>query len=114
MLDTNVHYEVVSFSVGDTKAGTKMGKLQLKNVENETVLNCILWEEALNRMDIKLFRVGNIVRIVSGNYNEKFNNTLINSLELIQEAKMGLDKEEIEDYFSQICGYIEKIKDKKL
>ena len=27
MFSTDIHYEVVSFSVGDTKAGTKMGKL---------------------------------------------------------------------------------------
>ena len=56
MFSTNIDYEVVSFSVGDTKAGTKMGKLQLKNSENETVLNCVLWEETLNRLDVKLFR----------------------------------------------------------
>ena len=87
MFSTELHYEVVTFSVGDTKAGTKMGKLQLKDVENEEILNCILWEEALNRMDSKLFRNGNILRIVSGSFNEKFNNCLVTSLELIKEAK---------------------------
>jgi hypothetical protein len=96
MFSTEIHYEVVTFSVGDTKAGTKMGKLQLKDTENDEVLNCILWEEALNRMDSKLFRNGNILRIVSGSFNEKFNNCLVNSLELIKEAKMGLDKDEQE------------------
>ena len=35
-------YEVVIFSVGDTKAGTKMGKLQLKNTVDNSILNCIL------------------------------------------------------------------------
>ena len=83
-----IHYEVITFSIGDTKAGTKMGKLQLKDIENNEVLNCILWEEALNRMDSKLFRCGNVLRIVSGTFNEKFNNCLVNSLELIKEAKM--------------------------
>ena len=34
MFSTEIHYEVVTFSVGDTKAGTKMGKLQLKDLEN--------------------------------------------------------------------------------
>ena len=46
MLDLSQTYEVVIFSVGDTKAGTKMGKLQLKNINDDTLLNCILWEEA--------------------------------------------------------------------
>ena len=43
MFSTEVQYEVVSFTVGDTKAGTKMGKLQLKDPNNESILNCILW-----------------------------------------------------------------------
>ena len=42
MFSTTVIYEVLSYSVGDTKAGTKMGKLQLKNTEDSTNLNCIL------------------------------------------------------------------------
>ena len=43
MFSTEIHYEVITFSIGDTKAGTKMGKLQLKDLENDEVLNCILW-----------------------------------------------------------------------
>ena len=86
MFSTEIHYEVVVFSIGDTKAGTKMGKLQLKDPQSGELLNCILWEEALNRMDSKLFRTGNILRIVSASFNEKFNNCLVNSLELIKEA----------------------------
>ena len=82
MLDLSQTYEVVIFSIGDTKAGTKMGKLQLKSLTDGTVLNCILWEEALNRMDSKLFRTGNHVKILGGSYNEKYNNCLISNLEL--------------------------------
>ena len=80
MFSTEDIYEVVVFSIGDTKAGTKMGKLQLKDTKDDSVLNCILWEEALNRMDSKLFRTGNQLRIVSGSFNEKFNNCLISLL----------------------------------
>ena len=43
MLDKNAKYEIMSFSIGDTKAGTKMGKMQLKNLENSSILNCVLW-----------------------------------------------------------------------
>ena len=39
MLDLTQTYEVVIFSIGDTKAGTKKGKLQLKNLDDDTVLN---------------------------------------------------------------------------
>ena len=94
MFSTDIIYEVVTFSIGDTKSGTKMGKLQLKDTENDELLNCILWEEALNRMDSKLFRCGNHLRIVSGSFNEKYNNCLVSALELIKEAKIGLEEDE--------------------
>lgn len=114
MFNTEDTYEVVIFSIGDTKAGTKMGKLQLKNTVDNSVLNCILWEETLNRFDSKIFRTGNLVRIVSASFNEKFNNCLISALELIKEAKLGLDENEIEQYWTKLQSYISKIKDEKL
>ena len=114
MFSTDINYEVVSFSVGDTKAGTKMGKLQLKDPETETVLNCVLWEETLNRLDVKLFRIGNIVRIVTASFNEKFNNCLITSLQLIKEAKMGLSQDERESTFNEIVKFIDSIECEEL
>ena len=114
MFSTDIHYEVVTFSIGDTKAGTKMGKLQLRDIKNDEILNCILWEEALNRMDSKLFRTGNQLRIVSGSFNEKFNNCLVNSLELIKEAKLGLEPAEQENCYKELEAYINKISDDKL
>ena len=114
MFSTDINYEVVIFSIGDTKAGTKMGKLQLKDPNSGELLNCILWEEALNRMDSKLFRSGNILRIVSATFNEKFNNCLVNSLELIKEAKTGLDETERENTYKELVEYINKISDEKL
>lgn len=114
MFNTEDTYEIVIFSIGDTKAGTKMGKLQLKNTVDDSVLNCILWEETLNRFDNKLFRTGNLVRIVSASFNEKFNNCLVSALELIKEAKLGLDEKDIEKYYAKLQSYINKIKDEKL
>lgn len=114
MFSTDVDYEIVNFSVGDTKAGTKMGKLQLKNMENNSTLNCILWEETLNRFDSKVFRAGNIVRIVSASFNERYNNCLVSTLSLVKEAKMGLEENEREKVYSQILLYFDKIKDEKL
>lgn len=112
--DTETIYEVNVFSIGDTKAGTKMGKLQLKDPNDGSLLNCILWEEALNRMDEKLFRTGNQLRIVSATYNEKFNNCLVTALELIKEAKLGLDETERESFYNKILEYIDKISDEKI
>lgn len=114
MFSTDVDYEVVVFSVGDTKAGTKMGKLQLKNLEDNSLLNCILWEETLNRFDSKIFRTGNIVRIVTASFNEKFNNCLVSTLALVKEAKMGLTENEREKVYRELTAYFDKIQDEKL
>lgn len=114
MFDTETTYEVVNYATGDTKAGTRMGKLQLKDTKNNTVLNCILWEETLNRLDSKLFRTGNLVRIVTASFNEKFNNCLVSSLELIKEAKTGLSETEREETYKKLTSYFDTIKDEKL
>lgn len=109
MFSTDIIYEVVIFSVGDTKAGTKMGKLQLKNPQDGSLLNCVLWEEALNRMDSKLFRCGNQLRIVSGSFNEKFNNCLVSALEFGKRSKMGLNETERDVYYKELTSYFDKI-----
>ena len=114
MFSTENIYEVVTFAIGDTKSGTKMGKLQLKETQTGEFLNCILWEEALNRIDSKLFRCGNHLRIVSGSFNEKFNNCLVNSLELIKEAKTGLNNDEQIETYNTLLTYINKIKKEDL
>ena len=114
MFNTEDIYEVVIFSTGDTKAGTKMGKLQLKNTVDESVLNCVLWEETLNRFDSKIFRTGNLVRIVSASFNEKYNNCLISALELVKEAKLGLEPSEVVQYWTKLQSYIQKIENEEL
>lgn len=114
MLDLSANYKVVTYSLGDTKAGTKMGKLQLKNLNDESILNCILWEEAVARIEPKTFRSGNVVKIKTASFNEKFNNCLINSMELVEEAKLGLDKAEQNAAWEGIFGYIDSFKNEKL
>lgn len=114
MFDTETTYEVVVFSIGDTKSGTKMGKIQLKDPRDNSLLNCILWEETLNRTDDKLFRTGNQLRIVSGSFNEKFNNCLVTAFELVKEAKLGINKAEQDKLFGEVLGYVNKISDDKL
>ncbi len=114
MLDLNATYEIITFAIGDTKAGSKMGKLQVKNLDNSTVLNCILWEETLNRLDSKLFRTNNHIRINAGTYNEKYNNCLVSDISLVKEAKLGLDKNQQEELFSKIMEFVNSIQDSKL
>ena len=114
MVDLNADYEVMAYSVGDTKAGTKMGKLQLRNIEENSTLNCILWEETINRLDPKHFRTGNIVRITSASFNEKFNNCLVNNMEILKEAALGIDEKTRDEHFKHILGIIEGFKNEEL
>lgn len=114
MLDLNAKYEILSFSIGDTKAGTKMGKMQLKNVETSSILNCVLWEETLNRTPDISTRVGNIIRIITASYNEKYNNCLLNNFEVLEQAILGLDEEKRIEYFNEIIAIVNEFKDEKL
>ena len=114
MPDLKAIYEIVIYSVGDTKAGTKMGKLQVKNTEDNSILNCIMWEETINRLDEKIFRTGNKIRIIQGTYNEKYNNCLVSSIELVEEAKKGLTEEEQDLLFNKICERVSQFTDEKL
>lgn len=114
MLNLKAVYEVVIYSVGDTKAGTKMGKLQVKNTEDGSLLNCIMWEETINRLEDKLFRSGNKIKILQGSYNEKYNNCLVSDVELVYEAKFGLSEEERNTLFNKICDRIAEFEDNKL
>lgn len=114
MLDLDAIYEIITFAIGDTKAGSKMGKLQVKNLNDSSVLNCILWEETLNRTDLKLFRTNNQIKIVSGTYNEKYNNCLVSAIALVKEAKTGLDEHQREELFNKIMSFVNEIKDKEL
>lgn len=113
MIDFDKEYEIVIFAVGETKAGAKMGKLQLRDKAGN-VLNCVLWEEALNRIDEKVFRTGNIVKIVTGTYNAQYNNCHISSLALIKEAKLGLDETERDRAFERIAEYAQNISNERL
>lgn len=114
MLDLNAKYEILSFSVGDTKAGTKMGKMQIKNLETSSILNCVLWEETLNRTADISTRVGNVIRIITGSYNEKFNNCLLNNFEVLEQAILGLDEEKRNEYFNKIVDVVNSFTDDKL
>ncbi|MBQ2644951.1 HD domain-containing protein [bacterium] len=114
MLNLKATYEVIIYSVGDTKAGTKMGKLQVKNLEDNSILNCIMWEETINRLDEKMFRSGNKIQILQGTYNEKYNNSIVSDIKLIEEAKFGLSEEDRNELFNKICERIDKFSDEKM
>ena len=114
MLNLKAIYQVIIYSVGDTKTGSKMGKLQVKNLEDGTLLNCVMWEETINRLDEKLFRTGNKIKILQGTYSEQYNNCRVADVELVEEAKIGLSEEKRDELFNKICERVTKFSDEKL
>ncbi len=114
MLNLKSIYEVVTYSVGDTKTGSKMGKLLVKNLDDGTLLNCVMWEVTLKKLDEKLFRSGNKIKILEGIYSEQYNNCRISDVELIEEGKIGLSEEERDKIFNKICERVTKFSDEKL
>lgn len=113
-MDLNANYEIITFSIGDTKAGTKMGKMQIRNLSDNSTLNCVLWEEAINRIDEKKFRTGNIIKLKSATFNEKFNNCNVVSFDLVEEAKLGVPEDVRDKMFADLISEIEKFKDEKI
>ena len=107
-------YEVVSFSTDTTKTGNKMGRLLLKDTKENTMLNCMLWEERLNQFSPKTFKPGNILRIISATQNPNYNNCTLENVKLIKEARLGLNEEETKAYWEKLQSYIAKIENEKL
>ncbi len=114
MLDLKAKYEILSFSVGDTKAGTKMGKMQLKNLNDNSIMNCVLWEETLNRTEDIATRSGNIIKIITASYNDKYNNCLLNNFEVIEVATLGIDENKREELFNELLAYVDGFSNEKL
>ncbi len=114
MLDKNAKYEILSYSVGDTKAGTKMGKMQIKNLSDSSILNCVLWEETLNRTPDIATRTGNIIKIITASYNEKYNNCLLNNFEVLETASLGIDENKRTELFNKIIEIVNTFKKEDL
>ncbi len=114
MLDKNAKYEILSYSVGDTKAGTKMGKMQIKNLTDSSILNCVLWEETLNRTPDIATRTGNIIKIITASFNEKYNNCLLNNFEVLETASLGIDEEKRTEIFNKIIEIVDTFKKENL
>lgn len=114
MVKQDGQYKIVSFSVGETKNGDTMAKLQIKDIQNEETFNCIIWNDFLVKIDKKALRVGNIISVVESEYNEKFNNEKIKQIKLIKEARTGLSETERQILFDKILEIINSFKDDKL
>jgi len=107
-------YKILSFSVGETKNGDTMAKLQIKDIKTEESFNCIIWNDFLVKIEKKALRVGNIISVTDSEYIEKFNNLKIKQIKLIKEASTGLSEAERQVMFDKILEIINSFKNDKL
>lgn len=114
MARKNGEFKIMSFNVSDTKNGDTMAKLQLKDTMTEEIINCVIWQDFLAKIDKRALRVGNIISIIESEYNEKFHNEKIKQVKLIKEAIAGLSLAEREDVFKKILDIVNSFKDENM
>ena len=114
VLSENKEYQVVSLSFKDTQSNTKMAKLQLKCIQSENVFNCVIWQDSLDKIPKQVLKVGNVIRVKSSDYNENYNNSIIHSLELIKETRLGLSEERQNLLFNNILEVLSAFKNEEL
>ncbi len=114
MLSENKEYRITSLAFKDTQSNTKMAKLQLKCDNEAEVLNCVIWQDILEKLPKQTLKVGNIIKIKKHDHNESYNNYILQSIELVKEEKIGLSEQEKEDLLGKIYEAIESLSDAKL
>lgn len=114
MLSENLEYRIMSLAFKDTQSNTKMAKLQLKGDQDEEALNCVIWQDVLEKLSGNILKVGNIVKVKRYDHNEQYNNYILYSIDLIREEKLGLSDKEKEELLNKIFEIIESFSNPKL
>lgn len=112
MLKKDKNYRIIQSQITETKNGKPMAKLTLGD-DSETY-NCVIWQEYLDKIDKKILRQGNIVKVVDIDYNEKFKTCSINSLELVEQAKATFSMSDAETYLKDIFEVVDGFSDEIL
>jgi len=114
VLSENKEYRITSLSFKETQTNTKMAKLQLKCDSEPEALNCVIWQDVLEKLPKQMLKVGNIVKINKYDHNESYNNYILYSIELVKEERIGLCEREKEALLAKIYETIESLNDPKL
>lgn len=104
----NNEYRILSFEITKTKTNKPMARFVTENIKNGEKLNCVMWNEALEKAPP--LAVGSIISVVDGELNREFNNFNIKEVALLREAKRGLSEEERDILFKVLLETSDKIK----
>lgn len=114
MLSESKNYQIAALIFRDTQANTKMAKLQLKEPDKDELLNCVMWQDSLEKTHKHILKVGNIIKVKKSDHNEQYNNYILQVIELLEEQKIGITGQEKEDLLAKIIGVAESFSDEKL
>ncbi|MDD3149385.1 MAG: HD domain-containing protein [Candidatus Gastranaerophilales bacterium] len=111
-MNNSTNYEVISSTLIPTKAGKLMAKIVLKD-QNET-FNCVMWQEVIEKIGKSAIKPGNTIKVNSYAFNEQYKSYNLNDIELVEEAQIGLNKNQRDDLFAKILEMINNFKNEDL
>lgn len=113
MVELNKEYKVKSFSIKNNTQNKKQATLTLKDINTGICETCNLWQDAINNTPEYYFKTANTIKITVGYKKGDFPFN-VNSVELVKEAKAGLNISEREKLFNIIISELNCIQDKTL
>ena len=112
-MNVQQEYEILSFSISETKMKKTMGNLTLNALDTNEIISAKLWEEDLNKYEKKFFKPHNIIYVEDGTYSEQYKNLIIKKMSLISEAAAGLNEEKRELMYQELLAIATEIKNEE-
>lgn len=114
MVDLTSDFKILEFRTRETSAKKLMGDLKLENVNSKEVVNGVIWQEDLEKIEKKCLKTGNIIYIEDSKYSEQYKNCTIKRFRVIKEASAGLNKEQRDFLYSFIMEIANSLSDLNL
>lgn len=112
----NCKYLIVDVNDKTSKNGNSYKEIKFKNPDNNSYLTGRMMPKYYSVLSLNTFKISNIVKIIIQNdtYDKERNSCLLESIEVIQEAKAGLELDDREKLFNQISELVESFNDETL
>jgi len=114
MLNPSLEYKIISYSLGETKAGKKMARVQILECQSKENYDCVIWQEVLDNINKKVLKPGNIISITDSHYNDGYKSCTLTKIKLIKESSGGLTESEREILFNKIIYIIDNFSNEEL
>ncbi len=106
--------KVLDVSYKLTKTGKNMANIILRDISSGEVINCTMWQEIIEKTDKKALKPNNTISVIDSQYNEQYKSFTLNKIILVEEAPIGLSKEQTSELYEKILSVAGDFKDKNL